>query len=746
MQLDELVVKISADVAELKTGFSEGASAVGSGIAQINSNIDQLVSNSQKAGSAFHDAWHTALGVFEGEALLEAVHKIGELVTETFHEIVTESINDAAAFDTALNRMNNALALAGHYSKEASDEMKEFAEALSKSSTYSGQAVLGASALIETLGKLDEEALKKATQGAADLSAALGIDLETAARLVGKAAAGNVDTFSRFGLKIETGATAAETFANAMDAINSKFGGSAAAQVETYSGALAQLHNASEASHEALGAVVVQNQAVIESIKAVTSIIGENAEGTKKNQQAWKEFVGEALIVTIDILAGVVSAFDAVARVGEISFYGIRGAIETVSLGIITLIDGPIALLYKGLSQLPGVGDQFAKKFDAIVENAAGVAASINKDAANIEAAINNPTAAGKKFEEQLLKIRDAAATGLAAVRSGADATIEPTNRATAAVRALSAENEKLAEEGAKLAKKALEEDDPKRKYNDQVKALDAAHKQMKLSDADYAKSKELLWDEVDAKLTEDRKQEYEQLDKDNKALIAMDANKNREAINENKARINEILAAEEAGSSLSIEIQKREHDEKKKMDDALHQAEISTLNNFASFQNSKSKELGAIGKAAATASATIQAYLGATAAMASAAQMGPPGLILGPIAAGSFLAAGLANVANIAGVELATGIDTVPGAGIGDSFHAVLEPGERVIPKDSNRKIDQFFSGNNRMVEMLKAIHDRLGEVGQAIAQQKTVVNVGGKTVVDTLRREIRGGRSFAA
>jgi hypothetical protein len=111
-----------------------------------------------------------------------------------------------------------------------------------------------------------------------------------------------------------------------------------------------------------------------------------------------------------------------------------------------------------------------------------------------------------------------------------------------------------------------------------------------------------------------------------------------------------------------------------------------TTLTNLASFQNSKSKELAAVGKAAAIAQATIDTYAGATKAYAQ-------GGILGFITAASIVAAGLANVAKIAGVGLAGGIDSVPGVGNRDSFPAVLAPGERVVPAESNKDLTSFLS-----------------------------------------------------
>jgi len=114
-----------------------------------------------------------------------------------------------------------------------------------------------------------------------------------------------------------------------------------------------------------------------------------------------------------------------------------------------------------------------------------------------------------------------------------------------------------------------------------------------------------------------------------------------------------------------------------------------SSLNTIATLQNSSSKELAAIGKAAAIYQATVDGYAAVQKALASA----PPPFNFAIAAAVG--AATAANVAKISGAQLQQGIDEVPGIGTQDNFPAVLAPGERVVPAETNKDLKNFLNQN---------------------------------------------------
>lgn len=195
----------------------------------------------------------------------------------------TKKVVDAAIIqEEAVNDLNIALKASGQFSVAASKDLQDYASSLQKVTTFGDEATLSAASLIQSLGQLDKEALKGATKAAQDLSAALGIDLQSAATLVGKAAAGEVGSFSRYGLSIKKGADNAETFANALDKINGKFGSAAQGKVNTFSGAVTQLSNSYSDALENIGEIITKSTAFTAVIKLGNKAVTNAGDAIKK--------------------------------------------------------------------------------------------------------------------------------------------------------------------------------------------------------------------------------------------------------------------------------------------------------------------------------------------------------------------------------------------------------------------------------------------------------------------------------
>jgi len=132
----------------------------------------------------------------------------------------------------------------------------------------------------------------------------------------------------------------------------------------------------------------------------------------------------------------------------------------------------------------------------------------------------------------------------------------------------------------------------------------------------------------------------------------------------------------------------KKQHEEalaniEKAKREASYTALKDLLEQMTELQNSESKKQRTIGKAAAIAQAGIKTYEAAAGALASASQIPVVGWIMGPIAAASITALGLANVAKISGMAH-SGIDSIPQTGTW-----LLEKGERVTTAKTSAKLD---------------------------------------------------------
>jgi len=704
---------------------------------KIASAVEDFEKRSTKSLGNFNSAFETFKGVVAGELVVHAFEKMADAAVEFFRELVVEGIKSAEEYEVSLNRLNVALASNGNFSKAASKSFEEYASHIQNTTKYNDDAVLSSAALLETLTKLDVEGLKKAETGVINLAAALNIDLDSAASLVAKAIEGNVGALGRYGIRVKEGATQAETLANVMEKLGN-LAGTAEGQVNTFAGATARLAHAQDDSRKNLGFIITQNQAVVNVISALTDIVNENTEAGAKNSQTYKEFVAQSLIVAADAAAAFVVGLDAIASLGKIAFYGLEGAINAVSLGIITLIDGPFALLYKGLSLLPGIGDEFAKRFDAILENAAGVAATINKDANGIEDALNGPSDTAKKFSENLLTLREAATSGLAAIKSGAEAGVEPLNQAKDATNELTKAQLDLIEAGKKVAER-LTGEDPSKKYEKDLEALSAYFVSKKqLTDEDAALFDQLEADR-DAKLTEKRQKEITDLVAKNDALKALNRDLFADEIAANEEKIREIADAEGKGSRLSLQNEKRLAEDKKKTQLATAQVATDILGNAAAAAKAFGEEGFAAWKAISIAQATVATYTSAVKAYDAALELGPPGLVLAPIAAAAAVAAGIANVATISATHYAQGIDSVPAGFERDNFPAYLQSGERVVPRESNKKLTAMLDGEGPMIQILQEIR------GLLASQPGAQVYLDGREIFNSLRSQLQSGRSFA-
>lgn len=229
----------------------------------------------EKSFSALKAVAGAAIGFIAGRAAINAFSNLTEAAAES---------------EDAFNELSTAIRLSGKQINATN--FSAFAAAIQATTKYEDDFIIKNAAVLQNLAQLDEQGLKRATKAAVDLSAALRIDLGTATEMIGKAAQGQIGTFSRYGLAVKAGATNAETLSAVLTKIETQFGGAAAAQVNTYSGAVAQAKNVWGDLKETLGNIIIQNPAIIGGIKALTdgllNLIGK-VEANKDKINAFVE-------------------------------------------------------------------------------------------------------------------------------------------------------------------------------------------------------------------------------------------------------------------------------------------------------------------------------------------------------------------------------------------------------------------------------------------------------------------------
>lgn len=341
---------------------------------QVTNDAEKKMGTSgQKAGSNFSKNFAQA-----AKGATKAVAAIGAAVAAIGGVTLFKSIGLAREQEDAVNRLNTALKITGQFSKETSEELQAYASELQSVSKFGDEAILSAQGLIQSLGKLDKEGLKGATQATLDLAAALKIDLNSAATLVGKAAAGNVSSFSRYGVSIKTGANNAETFANALTALNDKFGGAARGEIDTYGGAVQQASNSFGDLLEKVGDLVIKQPIIIKGIKSLGPIfdnLGKKVVEFGKNFNIFDDLITPILNLNDALITYVAAPLELVGNIGKFIFdLLVAGVAETVaSFGF---LGGKIAELLRSF----GIGDTVAQNLESFAETSKATAAEASTD------------------------------------------------------------------------------------------------------------------------------------------------------------------------------------------------------------------------------------------------------------------------------------------------------------------------------------------------------------------------------
>lgn len=190
----------------------------------------------------------------------------------SFLKSAIESVTHAAMeSDKAVRSFNNALALSGGYSKEASDSFIGFASSMEKITGIQDEVILNNAALLTSISHLRGEGLEKASKAALDLSKGLQIDVGSAFDIVTKASQGNVTALSKYGLEVNQRESDSQKFAKALEFIKQKFGGLAEGSVNTFEGSLSRMKNGFDDVLESIGKIITHSP----KLAAIFKIIGD---------------------------------------------------------------------------------------------------------------------------------------------------------------------------------------------------------------------------------------------------------------------------------------------------------------------------------------------------------------------------------------------------------------------------------------------------------------------------------------
>jgi hypothetical protein len=213
-------------------------------------------------------------------------------ITKTV-EIFKESVSLAAEAEKGMARLSATLKATGRGSEISASQIDKAAVALMKLSTFDDESIVNAFNTLMKFDSIPTSKMEDIVKTAMDMSAALGGDLQSNAESIGRLLETgliprtwgfNAALKAQIQEMIKTGDSAGALNAT-MTELNRRYGGQAAAQLDTYSGALQRSKIAADEAKEAFG-------------RLSTPILTDANNIITKGIYAWME-MGDTIKITV---------------------------------------------------------------------------------------------------------------------------------------------------------------------------------------------------------------------------------------------------------------------------------------------------------------------------------------------------------------------------------------------------------------------------------------------------------------
>lgn len=174
--------------------------------------------------------------------------------------ILAKGIKDSIAAykiqELAVTKLNSALRAQGIMSEEVSKKFQTQASALQGLTIFGDEAILQGQAFAMSMG-VQADTVEKITPLVLDFASAMGIDLRTAFRVMGQAAAGDTGMLKRYGIIVDEAALKSDGFNAVISTMQKNFEGTAEAIAKSGIGPMEQFKNLMGDFKEDIGRTVI---------------------------------------------------------------------------------------------------------------------------------------------------------------------------------------------------------------------------------------------------------------------------------------------------------------------------------------------------------------------------------------------------------------------------------------------------------------------------------------------------------
>ena len=228
-----------------------------------------------------------AAGLISAEAVIGGVKAAFGALTD----FLRGSVESFAAAEAASKKLTVALRGMGQATPEAVKAMGDLAGSFEATTVYSGDLLQEMQALLVQVGEVTPAEMEKALTAATDLASGLGIDLEQATTLVAQAFAGNTDSLKKYGIQVDDATLKTKGVSAVLDEVQRKFGGQAAAEIDTYSGRIAQLANNWDNLKESVGKYLTESPLLELALRTTKDALDGASDGTSSFNEDFVKFL-----------------------------------------------------------------------------------------------------------------------------------------------------------------------------------------------------------------------------------------------------------------------------------------------------------------------------------------------------------------------------------------------------------------------------------------------------------------------
>ena len=201
-----------------------------------------------------------------------------------------ESIDLAAKQEAITKRLALAMSRYGGAVFANTNRAQKFSNAMQTLTGVSNEQIEEVQTLLLNMGVLPSK-LDEAATAALNLSAAMGVDVVSAAKQIGKTLSGMRGELGESVKGMENLDAAALKAGGAITLINEKFGGAAQQEVETYTGKVKVLSEAWDDLKKTMGEGVSESSIVSEQLQSLTTVVGVLTGALSDNERAWKAYL-----------------------------------------------------------------------------------------------------------------------------------------------------------------------------------------------------------------------------------------------------------------------------------------------------------------------------------------------------------------------------------------------------------------------------------------------------------------------